>query len=132
MTPEQLKDAETPEEMRAAIFLAARHDPITRQVMDMADCKGMSGEDRYTVLAYHALKAMMAAYQREIDFYRTHPAPMFVVDGKRLEAIGRFGALPAETESAMRYGPFPIDESGNRVDPQKYGVIEIDAMKAQP
>ena len=132
MTTEQLKDAETPDEMRAAIFMAARHDPLIRQVMDAADHKGMSGEDRYTVLAYHALKAMMDAHQREIDFYRTHPAPLFVVDGKRLDAPGRLGALPAKTESAMRAGPVPIDEFGNRGGPEKYGVMEVDAMKAQP
>jgi hypothetical protein len=48
---EHLKDAETPDEMRAAIYRLQHYDPIVRAVMVSANYRGASAEDRYTVLA---------------------------------------------------------------------------------
>lgn len=52
---EPLEAAKSPEEMRAAIFKHSCFDSLTRQVLDVANYSGMSAEDKYTVLAYHAL-----------------------------------------------------------------------------
>lgn len=75
MQIEQLKAAATPEEMRAEICRLRMHDPIVRQVMDLADYRGLTAEDRYTTLAYFALKAMIAAHQRALDDAMTRPFP---------------------------------------------------------
>ena len=56
MNTEQVRDATTTEEMRAEIFRLQRLDPLVRSVMDAANYRGMSAEDRYTMLAYHALR----------------------------------------------------------------------------
>lgn len=56
--PEQIKDADTVEEMRVEIFRLRQYDPLVRNVMDRADYTGLSGEDRYTILAYYALKEL--------------------------------------------------------------------------
>jgi hypothetical protein len=62
---EQLKDVHTPEEMRAEIHRLARErsSVLVRSVMDCADFNGLSAEDRYTMLAYHALRDL-ARYQK--------------------------------------------------------------------
>ena len=45
---EQVREASTPEQMRAEINRIAQHDALTRQVMVIADRYGMSGEDGLT------------------------------------------------------------------------------------
>ena len=73
MEIEQVKNADTPNEMRAAINRLARDDALTGYVMHMADLHGMSGEDRYTMLAYHALKQRQEGMQRESAAARIGP-----------------------------------------------------------
>lgn len=67
MLIEQMKDAATPEEMRAEIQRMRRYDPLACGAMELADREGMTAEDRYTVLAYHALRALIDARQRAIN-----------------------------------------------------------------
>lgn len=45
----------TPDEMRAALNKLRYDDPLVHAAFTAADYAGMSGEDRYTVLAYHAV-----------------------------------------------------------------------------
>ena len=52
----KIDDATTPEEMRAALFRALRYSSIVHHAFTTADIKGLNGEDRYTLLAYHAVK----------------------------------------------------------------------------
>lgn len=52
--------------MRRAIGAAYRDSPIVRKCMMMADRDGLSGEDRYTLLAYHALRALEDQYQETL------------------------------------------------------------------
>ena len=54
-TAEEIKDAETPEGMRRRLQQYAREDPLVRRVLEMARYQGLSGEDTYTILAFHAL-----------------------------------------------------------------------------
>ena len=79
MQIEQMKEVSTPEEMRGEIFRLRRHDPMVRQVMDMADYRGLSAEDRYTALAYYALRTLLAAHQRALDDAMTRPIPPLIV-----------------------------------------------------
>lgn len=79
---EQVKDAETPEEMRAEIFRLQHYDPLVRNVANMANYSGMSAEDRYTVLAYNALKQLNYIKSLTLDYKMTHVAPMFCRDDR--------------------------------------------------
>jgi hypothetical protein len=65
---EQVKDANTAEEMRAEIFRLQYYDHLVKSVMDTANYSGMSAEDRYTMLAYHALKQKNDAQARVLEF----------------------------------------------------------------
>ena len=55
MMIEQVRHADSLNEMRAEIKRMAMHDALTRRVMDIASMERMSDEDRYTMLAYHLL-----------------------------------------------------------------------------
>ncbi|MDO9252553.1 MAG: hypothetical protein Q7U48_13520 [Hydrogenophaga sp.] len=55
---EHPRKADTPSEMRAEMARLRRQDAIVHNAMTAADVAGLSGEDRYTFLAYHALVAL--------------------------------------------------------------------------
>jgi len=55
---EPVREANTPSEMRAEIIRLSRYNYLVRAAMDSADYTGLSAEDRYTLLAYHALAAL--------------------------------------------------------------------------
>lgn len=82
MNIEQVREATTPEEMRSEILRLRHEVSLVRAVMDMADFNGMSAEDRYTILAYHAIKESAKARSMLLDqlqmttqkhFLVTHP-----------------------------------------------------------
>lgn len=68
---EQVKEVTTPEEMRAEIFRLQHYDALVRNVMEAANYGGLSAEDRYTILAYHALCAKNDALSRMIEIANT-------------------------------------------------------------
>lgn len=57
MMSNKVREAATPNEMRAEIFRLAYIDPLVRSIFRASDIQGLSAEDRYTILAYHALKS---------------------------------------------------------------------------
>ena len=75
---EQVKDAATPEEMRAEIFRLSFHDALVRAVTDAANYSGMNAEDRYTLLAYHTLKERCLAQSLVMQYAMTTVNPMLV------------------------------------------------------
>lgn len=79
MKIEQMNDVTMPEEMRAEISRLRRHDPMVQQVMDMADYRGLSAEDRYSALSYYALRMLLAAHQQALDDAMTRPIPPILV-----------------------------------------------------
>lgn len=64
----EVKDATTPEEMRAELFRLSHYDHLVQAVWRAADYRGMSTEDRYSVMAYEALKARNAAQAQCLEF----------------------------------------------------------------
>ena len=79
MDIEQVREATTPDEMRAEIFRLRREAPLVRNVMDMADFNGLSSEDRYTALAYYALKESAKARSMVLDQLRMTTPNHFLV-----------------------------------------------------
>ena len=80
----ELLDVDTVEKMREELFKASYYDPLIRQVFDMANYKGLSGEDRYTLLAYHAMKKLNVFIKATLDDmkYRTTPQSILVLKDK--------------------------------------------------
>ena len=76
---EQVKDAKTPEEMRAELYRLKHYDPLVRAVMDFADYRGVSAEDRYTVLAYNALKQLAEIKRQVLDDAILRQPPRMIV-----------------------------------------------------
>ena len=78
MEIEQLKEVKTPEEMRAELFRLSHYDALVRQTLDFANYSGMSAEDKYTVLAYHAMSQRNQLQQMMLKYTMldTKPAPI--------------------------------------------------------
>lgn len=55
--PDDFAELPSFDQMRAAIYKAQYDSVLIRQSMMQADVRGLSGEDRYTLLAYRALIA---------------------------------------------------------------------------
>lgn len=76
---EQLDDATTPQEMRAAIEKATSHNAHARNVIYHARINGMTAEDTYTQLAYYALKVMIECQRALVEHINISPAKHMVV-----------------------------------------------------
>jgi hypothetical protein len=70
----------TPTEMRQAIFEASHESALVRNIMYTADHLGATAEDRYTMLAYHALIALETYYKRTLELTMLMPNPSFIMD----------------------------------------------------
>lgn len=66
---EHVRKAETADEMRMELFRLRRYNPLVHTVMQMADCGGLSGEDRYVIMAYRALRELAYLQQNTLDVY---------------------------------------------------------------
>lgn len=55
------------DEMRAAIYQGQRDSALIRNCLNQADYRGWSGEDRYVMLAYHALVMLETLHKRELS-----------------------------------------------------------------
>ena len=76
---EEMKPAETAEEMRVEMLRICRHDPMVNNLMCLADCKGFSSEDRYVILAYHALRELAALKKTHYDVVMSRRADPHVL-----------------------------------------------------
>jgi hypothetical protein len=79
---EPIKDAETPNEMRAEFERLRNYDPLVRSVFDMARYSGMSGEDKYVVLAYHAIRQFKHMQKLHLNNVMTTVGPNFFIKDK--------------------------------------------------
>lgn len=74
----------SPNDMRVAIFKMAYEDPLVRSCMDAANYGGLSAEDRYTMIAYYALKSReeMSKYLLEAAHF-----PRFIVEAGQIKNL---------------------------------------------
>lgn len=64
--PENAFDPQTPDDMRRAILRWRRESSLIANVLIGAQYNGLSGEDTYVTLAYHALRMLEDKWQREL------------------------------------------------------------------
>jgi hypothetical protein len=89
--PKPLRRDELPldaTKMRAAISEARHESHIISNIMYMADVQGLSAEDRYTTLAYHALVALQTYYARCLEITRLYPSPSVILGSASIKADG--------------------------------------------
>ena len=65
--------------MRQAINRASRDSNLIRQCTWMADLQGLSGEDRYVLMAYHALRHLQDIWERHADMVERLPMPPMIL-----------------------------------------------------
>jgi hypothetical protein len=73
-----LEQADTPQEMRAAIEKAQCNSPIVRNTLMAARYAGLSAEDTYTMLAYHAMQAHSKAMAQVLEMHSLMPMPQVI------------------------------------------------------
>jgi hypothetical protein len=70
-----LDDNLTCDEMRKTIYYQSRDSALIANVLQQANARGLSGEDRYTILAFHALIQLESHWQRNLELTRLMPMP---------------------------------------------------------
>jgi len=83
--PKPAQEPVTVDEMRQAILRAARDDATIHNAMMAADYRGVSGEDRYVLLAYYSLRRVHDLEQRTLRWLDCHPAPSTLTAGAQHE-----------------------------------------------
>jgi hypothetical protein len=81
-TAEEIEQIKTPNGIRQRINEARRYDPLVRQVFDLAYQQGLSGEDLYTLLAYHALVTKQKLELHIVENYMVRPSPPITIKGE--------------------------------------------------
>lgn len=87
--PEQGLDAmfPTPVKMRQEIYKAMRNSALVRNTLDTADIAGVSAEDRYTMLSYHALVVLEIYYKKCLELTRLQPSPPFLMTATDMNKV---------------------------------------------
>jgi enoyl-CoA hydratase/carnithine racemase len=77
--PENAFDPQTSDGMRRAILRARLDSSLIANVLSGAEYNGLSGEDTYVMLAYHALRMLEDQWQRQLDAMLKSPAPPVII-----------------------------------------------------
>jgi hypothetical protein len=73
--PKPEKDPASIDEMRQAIDRARWDSSLIKNALDTAQFNGMSGEDKYAMLAYWALRELETQYQSNLRWLMLQPSP---------------------------------------------------------
>ena len=65
--------------MRQAIWHGQRDSALIKNALLAAEYAGMSGEDKYTLLAYHALVALEELYGEHLKWISLSPRPPWMI-----------------------------------------------------
>jgi hypothetical protein len=80
-TAEQINVESEINGMRLAILKGSRDSPLIRSCLDIARYAGLSGEDTFALLAYHALVQLETYFQMQMDRVRLDPkSPLHFLD----------------------------------------------------
>lgn len=88
--------------MRQKIHEACFESVLISAAMHTADLAGMNGEDRYTLLAYHALVSLEHYYQRCAQIAQLCPDPPTVPPMASRPAEGRASKVPDQATSIIQ------------------------------
>jgi hypothetical protein len=97
---ERMPEVDTPQQMRAEMYVRRREDSTIHAVMQLGDINRCNELDRFTMLAYHALR-QRDALQRALVDAATHAPPPTVFDKVAAAAAG-IRASPNEIDELRR------------------------------
>lgn len=80
--PPQKEEPKDVREMRRIIDRAGRDCGIINRTECTARHLGLSGEDKYTLLAYYALLELHSLHEANMKWLMLQPSPVIVVDPK--------------------------------------------------
>jgi hypothetical protein len=104
------KEAITAQQKREAIEAMRRDSSLVHHCMTFADRDNLSPEDRYTLLAYHALAALAASQKALLEAGERRPLAEFLVDAMAGELKGAPVGLKPRVEWRVHYS-----KSGHRL-----------------
>lgn len=78
-------EAHTADEMRAELFRLSRDDHLVRSVFNHADYRGLSGEEKYLLLAYNAMRDRNNFMRQLYDWTMSHPAPSPFIELREIQ-----------------------------------------------
>lgn len=82
---EKVRLAETPQEMRAEINRLRNYSNLIAGVLCEAEYKGLSAEDKYTMLTYFLLQHNDLLQKQLYDIAMNTPKPIFVeINGEQI------------------------------------------------
>ena len=79
-TAEEINAQATIDGMRKAIWESQRDSVLIKNALITADYAGMSGEDRYVFLAYHALVALEEVHGEFTKWVAKSPRPPWIIE----------------------------------------------------
>ena len=140
MIEEQVKAANTPDEMRVELFRLRHYSPMVGNIANACDGSGLSGEDRYTMIAYHSLKELQYLKQFVLDDAIFQMSPSVTLCTELLTALrvlldsyivlsknGDFGLLNAEEQIEVITARKAIANAKKRQlkagDVKRYGAV---------
>jgi hypothetical protein len=85
--PKPETDPQDAAAMRQAIEQGQRDSSLIRNCLMHARYIGMSAEDTYTLLAYHALRSLEDIYQRQIQMLATMPPAPVVMPAETVNEV---------------------------------------------
>jgi hypothetical protein len=77
-TARETEEQSTIEGMRRAIYQASRESVLIRQILRIAEVRGLSGDDTMTMLAYHALRSLEDQWEVNLRTAELSPIPPLV------------------------------------------------------
>jgi len=109
MCERKIEQAESADEMRAAIFRFRFENILVKSVLDSVEYSGMSAEDKYTMLAYHAICRAEELQKMVLTQLQTIPQPIFIPDITKEKS--QISAIRAALERRKEKPPSRFHES---------------------
>lgn len=78
-TAEEIEGLKDPRWVRKRLLQAVDTDPVVQQVYRLAQMEGLSGEEFYVYLAYHALVVMEETKQAYLEYVNLQPSPPIII-----------------------------------------------------
>lgn len=106
----------TPQQMRVGMARASYCSTILRQINNVAEHEGWSGEDKYTALAFYTTLQLEVYQMRELRRLELEPAPLMVFPNRPCGPVkdATFCGEKAAEDIFKTSGPFDATQAMKR------------------
>lgn len=85
----EVTEATTLDGMRRAIYKGSYESSLIRALLDRARYAGLSGEDTYVTLAYHALIALEKEHRAHMRLLSLTPMPPIIMEKEKAKILDK-------------------------------------------